>query len=89
MANQEIKTVLLSHAFGFIDIECVVFHISASNVRSQKKPLKKIGAPCSHQGWCRFSQGTPIEHSVYYLLEISMKCLKVIEKQGKIEYNVE
>lgn len=65
-ANQEIKAILLNHAFGFTGVERVVFHIATSNVRSQKA-IEKIGALYSHQEWRGFSPATPIEHCVYYL----------------------
>ena len=60
--NGEMKRLMLSHAFAFVDR--VVFVVGTTNVRS-RKALEKIGAVLTDQREKRNLRGTAIDHVVY------------------------
>ena len=62
-ANQEMKSLMLSHAFTWA--KRVWFHFACNNIRSSKA-LEKIGAELSHTA-PRPVNGKPVDHHFYYI----------------------
>lgn len=60
-ANQELKQLMLSHAFGFADT--VWFHVGRDNLRS-RRAMEKIGGVFSHEDKVNVT-GTPIDYVFY------------------------
>ncbi|MGN6367641.1 MAG: GNAT family N-acetyltransferase [Phycisphaerae bacterium] len=62
--NRELKRLMLTHAFQFVDT--VLFEIGIHNLRSQKA-LQKIGATLTPRRELRLLHGTVVEHLVYQI----------------------
>ena len=62
--NQEMKRLMLTHAFTFVDK--VIFLVGATNLRSQKA-LEKIGATLTNRRESTTLHGKVIEHVIYQI----------------------
>ena len=62
--NGEMKSLMLAHAFTFVDK--VVFRIGATNVRS-RRAIEKIGATLTDRRETRTLHGKPIDHVIYQI----------------------
>ncbi len=62
--NEELKRLMLDHAFKFVD--SVVFLIGATNIRS-RKAIEKIGAVLTERTEQRTLAGETVEHVVYQI----------------------
>jgi len=62
--NQEMKRLMLNHAFKFVDK--VIFLVGATNLRSQKA-LEKIGATLTNRRESTTLHGRIIEHVIYQI----------------------
>ena len=62
--NQEMKRLMLAHAFTFVDT--VIFLVGATNLRS-RKALEKIGAALTNRREITTLHGRIIEHVIYQI----------------------
>ncbi len=63
--NKSLKTVMLNHAFNFVD--SVIFHVGHKNIRSQKA-MEKLGAVNSGEEEMSY-YGEPPHTNIVYLIE--------------------
>ncbi len=62
--NAEVKALMLSHAFGFVDR--ALFRVGADNVIS-RKAMAKIGGQLTGESTVEERVGRPVEHLVYQI----------------------